>query len=395
MSNGGEPVVRLRAGKEHPVRAGHPWIFSGAIDGLDAGLEAGTVVTVRDAAGGFLARGYANPRCAIAVRVLTRRDEPIDRSFVRARLERALAWRRRCVDAGTDAFRLLNGEGDGLPGFIVDVYAEFAVLQALTAGAERLKPSLLESLAELLPRRGVFERSSGAVRREEGLESIDAVAQGEPPPERVEIRERGHRYLVDLRAGQKTGFFLDQRANRAVAEELARDARVLNAFCYTGSFGVCAGKGGAREVVSVDTSARALALAEENWRLNGLGANARFVGEDVFRWLRSTDEPFDLLVLDPPALVKHRRDVIQGGRAYKDLNLQACRRAAPGALLLTFTCSQHVDALLFRKIVHGAVVDSGRSAQIVRTLGPGPDHPTSLAHPEGEYLHGLVLRLDG
>jgi 23S rRNA (cytosine1962-C5)-methyltransferase len=386
--------IRLRPEKEYLVRAGHPWIFSGAIAHLDAGLVPGSEVDITSAKGEFLARGYANPRCAIAVRVLTHRDEAIDAAFLRRRLESALHWRRRCVDAGTDAYRLINGEGDGLPGFVVDVYADFAVLQTLTAGAERLKPWLLEALTALLPLRGVFERSTGAVRREEGLAALDAVAWGEAPPERVEIRERGHRLLVDLRAGQKTGFFLDQRPNRALVEELARDCRVLNAFSYTGGFAVAAGAGGAREVVSVETSARALALAQENWNLNGLPAEGgRFVAEDVFTFLRQNEASYDLLVLDPPALVKHRRDVTQGGRAYKDLNLQGFRRAAPGALVFTFSCSQHVDAELFRKIVHGAAIDSGRSLQVVRSLGPGPDHPTRLAHPEGEYLHGLLLRL--
>lgn len=386
--------VRLRAGKEYLVRDGHPWIFSGALEDLPAQLAAGSEVDIVSAKGELLARGYANPKVAIAVRVLTRRDEAIDAAFVQRRLEAALAWRRRCVESDTDAYRLVNAEGDGLPGFIVDVYADFAVLQALTAGAERLKPWLLEALTRLLPLRGIFERSSGAVRREEGLASRDDVAWGEPPPERLEIRERSRRYLVDLRAGQKTGFFLDQRANRALLERFASGARVLNAFAYSGSFGVCAAAGGAREVVAVETSAKALDLARENWALNGLlEGGARFVGEDVFTFLRQGDDTFDVLVLDPPALVKHRRDITKGGRAYKDLNLQGLRRAAPGALMLTFTCSQHVSAELFRKIVHGAAIDAGRDVRIVQTLGPGPDHPTSLAHPEGEYLHGLLLRV--
>lgn len=387
--------LHIRAGKEWPIRAGHPWVFSGAILDLDPALEPGAEVDLLTTGDEFLARGYANPGCAIAVRVLTRRDEAVDRGFVRARLERALAWRRRCVEADTDAYRLVNGEGDGLPGVVVDVYQDWAVLQALTAGADRLKEWLLDELTSLLPLRGVYERSTGAVRREEGLGPIDGVARGEAPPERVEIRERGHRFLVDLRAGQKTGFFLDQRPSRALTETLARGARVLNAFAYSGSFGVYAAAGGAAEVVSIDTSARALALAEESWKLNDLpAAGVRFVAEDVFKFLRQGDDTYDLLILDPPALVKHRRDVTKGGRAYKDLNLQGFRRAAPGALVLTFTCSQHVDALLFRKIVHGAAVDAGRGAQIIQTLGPGPDHPTSLAQPEGEYLHGLLLRMD-
>jgi 23S rRNA (cytosine1962-C5)-methyltransferase len=387
--------LRLKPGKEHPVRAGHPWIFSGAIENLDPDLLAGSVVEIFSAADEFLGRGYANPRCTIAVRVLTREDEAIDADWVGRRLAAALAWRRSWLDDDTDAFRLVHGEGDGVPGLVIDVYGEYAVLQALTAGAEGLKPWALAALRDLLPLRGVYERSTGAVRREEGLAAVDAAVSGEAPPERVTIREHGLRFLVDLRAGQKTGFFLDQRPNRRLVRHLAAGHRVLNAFAYTGSFSVAAAAGGARQVVSVETSSRALALAREHWSLNDLPEeSARFVAEDVFRHLRATQERFDLLVLDPPALVKHRRDVTQGARAYKDLNLQALRRASEGALVLTFTCSQHVSADLFRKIVHGAAADAGRRVQVLQALGPGWDHPTSLAHPEGEYLHGLLLRVE-
>ena len=386
-------LVRLKQGKDRPIRSGHPWIFSGAIDGLDSALGPGDVVDVHAAGGEFLGRGYVNPRCAITVRMLTRADEPIDAAFVTGRVRGALAWRRQCLGGETNAYRLINGEGDRLPGFLVDVYGEFAVLQALTAGAERLKPWLIESLCAEVGCRGIWERSSGNVRREEGLPSIDAPAWGDPPPETLEVDESGHRFLVDLRAGQKTGFYLDQRPNRLLVQQLARGARVLNAFAYTGSFGVYAGKGGATRVVSVESSARALALAERNWDLNHLPPEAAsFVQADVFRYLREGDESFDLLILDPPALVKRRADLDHGVRAYKDLNLQAFRRAAPGAVLATFSCSQHLGADLFRKIVHGAATDAGRAVQVLGWLGPGLDHPTSLAHPEGEYLHGLLLR---
>lgn len=387
--------LRLKPGKEYLVRAGHPWIFSGALESLDPALEPGSIVDIVGGRGELLARGYANPKCAIAVRVLTRVDEAIDAAFLRRKVETALGMRRRCVGDDTDAYRLLNGEGDGLPGFVVDVYADFAVLQALTAGADRLKPWLIEAMTEQLPLRGIYERSSGAVRREEGLAASDGVLWGEAPPDRIEIREHGRRQVVDVRGGQKTGFFLDQRPNRALVAHLAKSARVLNAFAYTGSFSVAAGAGGAAHVTSVESSARALDLARENWRLNQLPEEkAEFVEADVFTFLRRTDALYDLLILDPPALVKHRRDVTQGGRAYKDLNLQGMRRCAPGGLIATFTCSQHVDATLFRKIVHGAAIDAGREVRVLQALGPGPDHPTDLAHPEGEYLHGLLLRVD-
>ncbi len=234
------------------------------------------------------------------------------------------------------------------------------------------------------------------MRLEEGLAPVEAIAWGDSAPEMMEVREHGYRFLVDVQGGQKTGFFLDQRPNRVLTRQLAHGARVLNAFAYSGSFGVYAAAGGAARVVSVESSPRALALAERNWGLNGFATETtEFVQADVFSYLRQAGEPFDLLILDPPALVKHRKDVPRGARAYKDLNLHALHHAAPGALLITFTCSQHVDAELFRKIVVGAGVDAGRQLQFLDALGPGPDHPANLAHPEGRYLHGLLLRVAG
>jgi len=384
----------LKPGKEAKVRAGHPWIFSGAFEALDPELGPGSLIDVRAANGEFVARGYVNPRCTIAVRVLSWTEEPVDAAFVRRRVAAALQWRQRCVNGAADAYRALNGEGDGLPGVVVDVYGRFAVLQCLTAGADRLKPAVLDALRAELPLAGIFERSSGAVRRQEGLPSIDAVAWGEPPPPTVEIHEHGHAFAVDIRGGQKTGFFLDQRENRALVERLASGARVLDAFSYSGSFAVHAACGGAARVVAVETSAPALALAERNWAGNGLDpVRAEFVRADVFEYLRQTDETFDLLVLDPPPLARRRSDVAAALRAYRDLNLWAFRRSAPGGLVLTFTCSQHVDAAALRKVVHTAAARAGWRVQVLATLGAGPDHPWSLAHPEGCYLHGLLLRL--
>lgn len=388
------PCIRLRPERDRPLRSGHPWIFSGAIADLDPAIESGAIVEVRAAGGEFLGRGYINPRCTIAVRILTRADQPIDAAFLRARLDAAWRWRRRCVRGDTTAYRLINGEGDGLPGFLVDIYGEVAVLQVLTAGAERLMPWLVDGLRAAPGLRGILERSAGAVRRAEGLPSREGLVWGEAPADVVELREHGFRFFADLRGGQKTGFYLDQRPNRVLARRHASGARVLNAFAYSGSFGVYAAAGGAAEVVSVESSAAALALAERSWALNGLPpAVGRFVEADVFTYLRQTDEQYDLLVLDPPALVKHRGDLQRGARAYKDLNLHAFRRAAPGALVLTFSCSQHVGPDLFRKIVHGAAADAGRQMQLLRALASGPDHPTLLSHPEGAYLHGLLLRM--
>jgi 23S rRNA (cytosine1962-C5)-methyltransferase len=386
------PVLCLRPGKEKPVLAGHPWIFSGALEDLDPAMPAGTLVDVRAVDGRFLGRGYVNPRCAIAVRLLARNPVAIDAAFVRERVETALQLRRTLVEPETNAFRLLNGEGDFVPGIIADVYGEFVVVQCLTAGARALRSLFTEALTGVLHPAGIYERSAGAVRHEEGLPAEEGTLAGVPPPDLVTIREGSVRFDVDLRRGQKTGFFLDQRENRRLAARLAPGRVVLNAFAYSGGFAVHAGAAGARHVVSVDTSARALALACHNWDLNALPATqGAHVTGDVFRYLRETGDRFDLIVLDPPALVKRRADVQRGAHAYRDLHVRAFRRAAERSFVLTFSCSQHVSADLFAHIVQGAAAEAGRAVQLLRVLGPGADHPVSLAHPEGHYLKGLLL----
>ena len=385
-------TIHLKSGKERPIAQGHPWIFSGAIAEPDPSWEPGTLVAIESAGGKFLGRGYVNPHCAIAVRVLTRGPEAIDEEFLQRRVTTALGLRQAVVPADTDAYRLINGEGDGLPGFIADVYGPTVVLQCLTAGAARLQELFLGALHGTLAPAAVYERSTGRVRREEGLESVERWISGVAQRE-IEIRECGQRFLVDVQSGQKTGFFLDQRDNRLLARQLAAGRRVLNAFAYTGAFAVYAGAGNAQHVVSVESSSRALDLARRNWSANALPAIAEFVEDDVFLFLRRTDQSFDLLILDPPALVKRRQEVARGARAYKDLHLWAFRRAAPGAFVMTFSCSQHVSRDLFWKIVHGAAVDARREVQVVRHLGAGADHPVRLAHPEGEYLKGLLLHL--
>jgi 23S rRNA (cytosine1962-C5)-methyltransferase len=383
--------LHLRSGRDHPVRLGHPWIFSGAIKDLDPAGEAGGIARVYGADGSLLGIGYCNPRCTIAVRLLTRADEPIDAEFIRRRVAVAAALRRIVVAGDSTAYRLINGEGDGLPGVLVDRYADVLVLQCLTAGADRLKPWLLDALlAEVAPR-AIVERSEGSVRQAEGLAPSASTLHGESPAE-VAVRENGLDFAVVPGGGQKTGHFCDQRLNRALVRGLAADRRVLDAFAYSGGFSVHAAAGGAERVVAVDSSARALAAAARNSALNGL-ERVTFVERDVPHFLRECDDAFDLLVLDPPALVKQRKDVARGTRAYKDLHLWAFRRAAPDALVATFTCSQHVDATLFHHVVCAAAADARRDVQVLQRLGAGPDHPVALGHPEGEYLHGLLLRV--
>jgi 23S rRNA (cytosine1962-C5)-methyltransferase len=391
---GAPHTLHLRSGKDRPARLGHPWIFSGALRDLPADLAPGSPVRVLAADATFIGVGYANPACTIAVRLLSRVDEPVDAAFVHRRVADALAWRRLLVDADTDAYRVVNGEGDGLPGIVVDRFADVLVVQILTAGAERLRAWLVEALVAQCQPRAIVERSGGAVRAAEGLAATSGALVGSAADE-VEVRENGLRASVAPGAGQKTGHFCDQRVNRARVRALARGRRVLDAFSYSGGFAVHAAAGGATHVTAVDSSAPAIARATQAWQRNGFDtARARFVERDVGDFLRQADDAFDLIVLDPPALVRQRKDVARGARAYKDLNLWALRRAAPRALLVTFTCSQHVDAELFRKIVAGAAADARRRVTLLEMLGPGPDHPVALAHPEGHYLHGLLLAVD-
>ena len=385
--------LTLKPRREGPVRGGHPWIFSGAIASGLEGAEPGEPVAVHAAGGRYLAAGYCNPQTPITVRVLTHEEEAIDAAFVRRRLDEALALRRATLPADLDAYRVLNGEGDRLPGVVVDRYGDFLVCQFLTAGAARLAPAVVEGLGKRLAPRGIFERSEGAVRTEEGLAGARGVLAGEEPPPRLPIEEDGARFLVDVLHGQKTGFFLDQRESRARVRALAAGRRVLNAFAYTGGIGITAALGGAAEVVSVDTSRPALALAEEAWAANGLpAARGRFVVADVFEFLREGSEPYDLIVLDPPPFVRRRRDLAPGLRGYKDVNLQALRRLAPGGWLLTSSCSQHLPRAGFREVVAVAAADAARVAEVVAEWGHPPDHPVLLAHPEGEYLKVMLLR---
>lgn len=393
-----DATVKLKPGKEGPARAGHPWIFSGAIAEVDGEARPGAFVRVLSASGLVLGVGTYNPKGSIAVRLFTRDDVELDPALIRRRIFDAHALRRSTGVLQDTGYRLVHGEGDWLPGIVADVYDRWVVVQLLTAGAERLRPAVLAAINELLEPEGIFERSAGGARREEGLPDRVEVATGAPPPERIEIREGRATFLIDVRAGQKTGFYLDQRVNRALVGRLADGLDVLNAFAYTGAFAVAAGLGGARRVVSVETSGPALALARENWARNGLAEErAEWVARDVFDVLTSlADAPhekrFDLIVLDPPPFARHRADRDGAVRAYRDLNRRALRALRPGGLLVTCTCSAHVDRELFAHAVATAAPPLAR-LQVLARLGAGPDHPVLAAHPEGEYLSGLVVRL--
>ncbi len=394
------PTVHLRPNRDKPVRQRHPWIFSGAIARLDGSAGPGDLVEVCDAGGEWLARGYLNPQSQIAVRVLTwQHDEEIDAAFWRRRLAAAAAARADLATSGhTTAYRLVYAESDGVPGLIVDRYGDWLVVQFLTAGVEVRREALLTALADLFSPRGIVDRSDVPVRRQEGLPLRREPAWGLAPPPDLEITENGLRFGVDLLAGQKTGFYLDQRENRRRAGQVAAGRRVLNAFSFTGAFGVYALAGGAHHVTNVDSSYEALLGAEAALRLNGFDPDRQAEGlaGDVFQILRSLRDEgrtFDMVILDPPKFARSQADVAQAARGYKDINLLGLRLLTPGGLLVTFSCSGAVTADLFRKIVFGASLDAGRQVQILAVLGHGPDHPILLTFPEGEYLKGLLCRV--
>ncbi len=375
------------------MRNGHPWIFSGAIDKIDGGRDCVGVADIFDNKKSWIARGLYNPASQIRVRVLTGKDESIDGEFFRRRIMQALALRENFVAPKTNAYRLINGEGDLLPGLIVDRYAEYCVCQFFTAGMEMFKKDIVSALNELAKVRGLYERSEGRVRQEEGLGPSEGNLTGDSPPELIGIEENGFKFMIDVRRGQKTGFFLDQRDNRQFLASMTGGASVLNCFSYSGAFAIYALGGGARSVISLDSSRPALELAERNLTLNRLdGDNAELIKGDAFSYLKECESKFDVIVLDPPSLAHRRSDVDAATGGYKFLNLHAFKHLNPGGLLLTFSCSQHVSSDLFQKVVFGAAADAGQTVTIIKKLGSPLDHPVSLHHPEGEYLKGLVLR---
>jgi 23S rRNA (cytosine1962-C5)-methyltransferase len=398
-------VACLHPGKDKPVRQKHPWIFSGAIRQVQSNPAPGDLVEVEDARGDWLARGYYNPASQISIRILTwDPDEAVDAAFWRRRLAAATASRGvLAADAGTTAYRLAYAESDGLPGLVVDRYGgsrgdDWLVVQFLTAGVEARRVEILDALEELFTPRGIIDRSDVAVRRHEGLPLRSELCRGAAPPVDLEILENGLHFQVDLMGGQKTGFYLDQRENRRIVGAHARDRRVLNAFSFTGAFGLYALAGGALHVTNVDSSYAALERAEADLRLNGFDPDRQSEGiaGDVFQVLRAyRDEgrQFDLVILDPPKFAKGKSDLTAATRGYKDINMLGLKLLAPGGLLATFSCSGSVTPDLFQKVVFGAGLDAGRDAQIVAKLGQGADHPILLSFPEGEYLKGLLCRV--
>jgi 23S rRNA (cytosine1962-C5)-methyltransferase len=392
-------TVVLRPGREKPVLNRHPWIFSGAIARVEGDPSPGDIVQVVNASGQFLARGYINRHSQIVVRLLTwEATEDIGPAFWGERISQAIELRQTLVQSkSTNSYRVIHAESDLLPGLIVDRYDEYVVLQALTAGIDCRKPDIVRILAELMTPRGIYERSDVDVREKEHLAPQTGVLWGEESPEQLDIVENGHRFLVDVKRGQKTGFYLDQRDNRSHLTKYAAGRRVLNAFAYSGAFAVYAAAAGAASISNIDTSAEALDLARANLgRSKPVDGGVEFLTGDVFevlRKFRNEQREFDLIILDPPKFAYSRSHVQRACRGYKDINMLAMKLLSRSGILFTMSCSGLISSDLFQKVVFGASVDAGRDVQVIERLAQAADHPVLLTFPEGDYLKGLVCRV--
>ncbi len=392
------PRITLKPGRDKSVRRRHPWIFSGAIADVSGHPESGETVHVCEHNGSLLGSGAYSPSSQIRVRMWSfDAKEKIDGDFIAGRLRDAIDMRQSLM-SDTNAFRLVNAESDGLPGLVIDRYADFLVCQFTAAGVERWKNDIVSALAELAQCNGIYERSDGSDRDKEGLQTAVGSVNGFEPTDLIEIIENSCRFLVDIRKGQKTGFYLDQRDNRACIAQYSNNAHVLNCFSYTGGFGITALKAGASRIVNVDASSNTLDLLNENFKLNGLDltkiANVQGDAFDVLREMGRKKELFDIVVLDPPKFVSSKDQLHAACRGYKDINMQGFKLVKPGGLLFTFSCSGMLDSALFSKIVADAALDARRQAQIIRRLGQAVDHPVLLSFPEGNYLKGLLCRCD-
>jgi len=389
--------VTLKAGREKSLRRRHPWVFSGAIANVSGNAAPGETAQVVAADGTFLAQAAFSPASQIRLRAWSfDPGDSVDAGFIRNRLRQAVAMRRALGLLGDDgACRLVFSESDRLPGLIVDRYGRHLVCQFLSAGSEYWREAIVNSLAELLEPDGIHERSDPAARKKEGLEPRHGLLTGTLPAGTLTFDSGAGKALVDIAEGQKTGAYLDQRVNRQRVATYAAGAEVLDAYSYAGAFSVACLAGGAARATLVDSSAGALELARQAAGLNGVTGGCEFLQgsvPEVLRRFRDGGRQFDLVVLDPPKFVHSERQLRDGCRGYKDINLVAMKLLRPGGVLATFSCSGHVSADLFQKVVAGAALDAGRDMQILERLSQSPDHPVATEFPEAEYLKGLVLR---
>jgi 23S rRNA (cytosine1962-C5)-methyltransferase len=399
------PRLLLKPGREKSILRRHPWIFSGAVERVDRDLEGGEIVDVFSSTGDFLAVGAYSPNSQIRCRVWAfsndlNRDSVTESDLVeiiRSRIDKAKGNRLKDKNLkNSNAYRLVHGESDLLPGLIVDVYGDVAVVQFLSSGIEKLKEKILELLLQTIEINLVYERSDAEVRALEGLPERSGILYGESSESQLTISENDLKFVVNYSGGHKTGFYLDQRDNRYKIRQYSENKEVLDCFCYSGGFSLNAMAGGASKVTSVDTSEEALATLKENIGLNNFSAsNYELIQMDVFKQLRlfrDQGKEFDLIVLDPPKFAPTRKQVERAARGYKDINLMAMKLLRSGGILFTFSCSGGVDQDLFQKIIAGAALDAGGNLQIIERMSQASDHPVLSSFPEGEYLKGLICR---
>jgi 23S rRNA (cytosine1962-C5)-methyltransferase len=389
-----DSTIHLRPGRDKSVREGHPWIFSGAVERL-VGPGDAPVVRVLDASGRPLGLGFHSPRSQIRVRMLAATDR-VDRAFFSKRIHEALALRSAILPPDTTGFRVLNAEGDGLPGWTVDRFGDVLVSQITVAGLEALRGEAYAALAEAFPGLSILQVNDLPARRAEGLshQGVEAIL-GSPPAEEAFL-ECGFQLTAELAGGQKTGFYCDQRENRRRTESLAEGRTVIDLFAHTGAFGVYALRGGASRVVLVESSARLIERGRQHVEMNGFeSGRAEWVKANVFEDLRQRTERYGLVICDPPPLVRKRPDLDAAARAYKDLNRLALQRVEPGGLFLTFSCSGAVDTKLFRQILFAAAVEAGVRVALLEPLAAAPDHPVDIRPPQGEYLKGWLAMVRG
>jgi 23S rRNA (cytosine1962-C5)-methyltransferase len=378
------------------VLRGHPWLFTGSVAGVSGDVSPGATVAVVDSAGAVLGRAAYSPASQLCARMWTFDESTVvDEGFVAARIEAAAA-RRDALGLGHEATRVVFSEADGVPGLVADRYGDTVVVQLTTTGADRWRDVIADTLVGLPGVRRVYERSDAETRKREGLDERVGLLRGDPLAGRTTVTEGPWQFVVDVSAGHKTGFYIDQRNSRAELASLCEGRDVLNAFAYTGAFSVVAAHAGAASVTHLDSSGPALALAAENLALNELDAGTT-IEADAFtelRRMRDRRASYDLIILDPPKLAANAKQVDRATRAYKDLNLLALKLLRPGGILMTFSCSGSVSADLFQKVVAGAAVDAAREARIIGRLTQPADHPIPLAFPEADYLKGLVVQVD-
>ncbi len=385
--------VILARGREQRLLTGHPWVFRTEIEEIRGEYNPGDIVEVRDSRGRFSGRGFLNPHSMIAVRILTRTDEPIDRGFFHRRFVES--WERRRFLGDTEACRVVFAEADGLPGLIVDKFGEYLVMQFLALGVAVRQEMLVGIARAVMAPRGIYLRNDAPVRELEGL-PLEKRPSGEAFDPVVTFHENGLTFTVDVAEGQKTGYFLDQRYNRAAIAPFVAGAEVLDAFCYVGSFAVHAAKYGARSVTGVDVSEWAIAMARKHAAMNGVADRTEFVVANAFDYLRREEQAgrrYDVVILDPPAFARNRAALPGAIRGYKEINLRGMRLCQPGGRLVTASCSQHVDHDTFVRILQDAAADARRTVRILLDQGQPPDHPVLLASPQTRYLKFLVLEV--